>query len=407
MKSQVLQILIQFCMMAIAKKCISSEKPHYRIYKTLEDFRKNNDTFASENNTILENGIMFDFPQLKVVPANGFVTYDADSITYLNLSGKSINVLEIHAFSNLSCLQVLDLSNNDLWNLNRDMFSDLANLKYLDLKMNNLSVLGSETFGNLLNLKVLDLSHNNISNISNNAFNAGSKLDTLILSFNILRQIPQGIGNLKQLKKLYLDHNYLAIVKTTSLKPCRKLKILDLTENQAVILRLGNDTLNPRYLQVLNLSSNYLLYFNISEVVGMFANSSTAIDLNENQFSCNIWKSYLQEFKKFNVTISPGRNFSAFRQINGIACDNLNITEIKDPNFIDFLNSKQKSKAVKRDESSNSQANSSNICVIVIFSIMASVVCTSLIAYFILKRKTRFYFTNIASDSIHITRSEF
>ncbi|KAM5154435.1 toll-like receptor 9 [Callospermophilus lateralis] len=262
----------------------------------------------------------------------------------LDLSRNNLVTIQPQMFSNLSHLQCLSLSHNNIAQaVNGSEFRLLTSLQVLDLSHNKLDLYHGRSFTELPNLKALDLSYNsqafgmqgvghNLSfvaqlhtlqflslaynnihsrvswklsstslqalDFSGNAvshmwgegdlylhfFQGLRGLLRLDLSQNLLHTLlPRYLDNLpKSLQLLRLSHNYLAFFNWSCLALLPNLKALDLAGNQ--LKALSNGSLpNGTQLQRLDLSSN-----RISSVdPGFFA---LAVELKEVNLSHNALK---------------------------------------------------------------------------------------------------------------------
>jgi Leucine-rich repeat (LRR) protein len=176
----------------------------------------------------------------------------------LLLGDNHIIRIEDEAFSNLTDLNILDLSNNRLRGLigfNAKTFVGLNNLLSLSLQGNPLGVVRDEVFlfSNLANLTTLNLSHCDISVIGEHAIQLLGQLTSLDLSWNVMTSLPAEVfdglirlrslnlqhnqiliigeefGNLISLKYLLLNHNNIVLVKDSTFIPPMQAKALTLS----------------------------------------------------------------------------------------------------------------------------------------------------------------------------------
>ncbi|CAG9760596.1 unnamed protein product [Ceutorhynchus assimilis] len=298
-----------------------------REFATLVEYQGNRISFNPSDSDFLGNRLNFSFQSISRLNKNAFVSYTSEYVFSCDLSAKYIKRIDDGAFFSLSCLQFLDLSYNMITILNTDMFLGLNNLKLLNLRYNLINYLPADAFNNMPKLEALDISHNNISEMHKFTFDRIPYLKILDLSHNFMKHIQyMYFNNLGDLEQLYLDHNAIAIIHTNLFSKNTKLRKLDLSVNGMVLLYIVKYSFNPETFQVFNISNNYLLDLNLTEWIDEFSNFKTIIDLNENQFCCKDWKFYIWNLKKYNITIAPGRNFTANHNVNGILCDNLNYT---------------------------------------------------------------------------------
>ncbi|XVF19595.1 hypothetical protein REPUB_Repub11eG0124400 [Reevesia pubescens] len=176
-----------------------------------------------------------------------------DSLIHLNLSDNSLTEVEQLPWKNI---QVLDLRSNLIQGYLP--IPPSATIVFLILN-NNLSGQISDLICNVSSLQVLDVSFNNLSGIIPACFgNLAKRLYLLNLRMNKLQgTIPSTFAKGCKLKSINLNSNQLEGALSRSILNCRRLKILDLGNNKI------NGTFphwlgNLQELQVLVLKSNQL-----------------------------------------------------------------------------------------------------------------------------------------------------
>ena len=178
---------------------------------------------------------------------------DLSSLYNLDLSNNDLTSFP-DIFGDLSSLQSLSLSNNDLTSL-PDIFGDLSSLQYLYLSNNDLTSL-PESFGNLPSLYSLDLSSNALTSLPESFGNLPS-LYSLDLSSNALTSLPESFGNLPSLYSLDLSSNALTSL-PESFGNLPSLYSLDLSSNALTSLPESICNINIYSDQGMNLSYNNL-----------------------------------------------------------------------------------------------------------------------------------------------------
>ena len=129
-----------------------------------------------------------------------------DRLTFINLSRNAIQNINRQALKNLSSLEEIDLSNNQLFSMHalRGVFSELfrytRQIKVINLSSNKLTYLPTRTFASNINLKELDLSNNTLQQIT---FDISYLLN---LSFLDLRF--NAINYLDKQSQTFLDNLY-------------------------------------------------------------------------------------------------------------------------------------------------------------------------------------------------------
>lgn len=138
----------------------------------------------------------------------------------MDLSDLGIKKLPVHIFDGFENLKHLSLGNNQLSTINISLFKPLKNLVSLDLSYsmspedieeNAIFELEEKIFINLTNLQLLDLSGNQIEFLPDGILDGLYNLEALNLSYNLLALLPISIGNCINLEELYLEANFLPI----------------------------------------------------------------------------------------------------------------------------------------------------------------------------------------------------
>ncbi|KAM3620389.1 uncharacterized protein V6R79_022410 [Siganus canaliculatus] len=262
---------------------------------------------------------------LQVVPQNL-----PRSLYRLHLKSNKLEKIPAGTFYNLPNLRELYLQNNHLSNegMDNETFSQLSSLEYLDLSNNNLSVVPKSLPRNLVllhleknsirsipadaltsirNLEYLLLHNNKLRSRSIHpaAFQGLKKLHTLHMYNNLLERVPRGLP--RRAKTLMLLHNFISEIGRNDLILLYTLKELNLSYNKLTSPRLhreafrklrGLETLAlsgnslhtfpmglPRSLQVLEIKNNQLISIPDGALTGM--EKLQKLILSENQLKLN------------------------------------------------------------------------------------------------------------------------
>uniref|UniRef100_UPI0037E7CCC4 podocan n=1 Tax=Semicossyphus pulcher TaxID=241346 RepID=UPI0037E7CCC4 len=202
---------------------------------------------ASNNLEILTMSSNF----LRVVPSNL-----PSSLYRLHLKSNKLEKIPVGAFDNLRNLRELYLQNNLLSNegMDNETFSQLSSLECLDLSNNNLSVVPK---GLPRNLVLLHLEKNSIRSIPGDALTSVRNLEYLLLHNNKLRSRSIHPAAFQGLKKLHTLHMYNNLLERVPRGLPRRAKTLMLLHNS--ISEIGRNDLSLLYtLTELNLSYNKL-----------------------------------------------------------------------------------------------------------------------------------------------------
>jgi len=164
----------------------------------------------------------------------------------------------------LSMLERLDLSYNNIGKLPEAVFCSLHNLVHLNLTRNRLRHLESFHFGSAggqhkcgASLQVLDLSHNNFDTVNSQVFSQLSGLQELYLQGNVISVIgdhgfdglaamsvlnvasnrlvnlaPELFADARALRETYLQNNTINVLAPGLFNELSRLLVLDLSENQ-------------------------------------------------------------------------------------------------------------------------------------------------------------------------------
>ncbi|XP_074281722.1 receptor-like protein EIX2 isoform X2 [Silene latifolia] len=147
----------------------------------------------------------------------------------------------------LKQLEALDLSDNDFTFSSIPRFmGSMKQLRYLAIANASLGGLVPYELGNLTNLESLDLSYNNLSSIES-SLRFPSNLEYLDLSYNNLSgKIPTSIGKLSKLQTLYISYNPLegTVLSEPHLGNLSSLNDLEIT-NTMLTLNLSSDWVPP------------------------------------------------------------------------------------------------------------------------------------------------------------------
>lgn len=102
-------------------------------------------------------------------------------------------------------LEIIDFGNNEIVEILTDTFSDLINLKNIILKENKIIRINSKAFNNLSKLELVDLSYNDIKEITE-LFHVTDSLEIIDFSENQISEIQVDVfSGLKNLKNINLS----------------------------------------------------------------------------------------------------------------------------------------------------------------------------------------------------------
>ena len=182
------------------------------------------------------------------------------NMTYLDISHNRFSTLDINFATDIPRLKQLISPSSNVSYLYPVESSLIIGLETIDLSNNNIPSFDISDPENctLSNLHDIQLQNNKLSHISESFFNCTSRLESLDLSRNMLTMQDlnrAGLANLKNLSYLYLHNNRIGI-----------LSVNAYTASDTI----GSDTFpNLEGLKVLDLSSNFLLEFKVSQPLSL------------------------------------------------------------------------------------------------------------------------------------------
>lgn len=191
-------------------------------------------------------------------------------LKHLNMSYNRLrDALAFHFSSSLSTrvskkcgtsLKTVDLSGNNIDNLPPAIFSGLNQLNELKLSNNGLNLIADRAFEGLLALLKLDLSVNRLNSLPPELFNEAKNVQEIYLNNNSINVLAPGIfTELSQLLVLDLSTNELTSewINSATFKGLSRLVLLDISYNKITKLEqnIFKDLTN---LQVLRIQDNYI-----------------------------------------------------------------------------------------------------------------------------------------------------
>lgn len=220
--------------------------------------------FAFANLTLLENIILSD-NQIKVLSVNAFAHHR--DLAFISLDSNEIVEINRNVFVDLPSLEKLFLTNNKITTIHDKAFIHLINLEELEMDRNSLFSLNSETFSGLRKLERLDLSGNSLEVIGDNTFLPLINLKSLNLQGNKIQMLDEkAFHGLSNLVSLSLAHNNLTTL-----------------ENVKIFEGLPN-------LTMLNLKSNQLTELKaevMAPILSNFYGSTSNLDVEDNNMPCD------------------------------------------------------------------------------------------------------------------------
>lgn len=216
------------------------------------------------------------------------------SFTKQSISLASLPKIDDFSFQWLTCLEHLNMEDNDISGIKSNMFTGLINLKYLSLSnsFTSLQTLTNETFVSLAHspLHILNLTKNKISKIESGAFSWLGHLEVLDLGLNEIGQelTGQEWSGLENIFEIYLSYNkYLqltknsfALVRSLQRLMLRRVALKNVDCSPSPFQPLGN-------LTILDLSNNNIANINDDMLEGL--EKLEILDLQHNNLA-RLWK---------------------------------------------------------------------------------------------------------------------
>ncbi|CAB3255924.1 unnamed protein product [Arctia plantaginis] len=253
---------------------------------------ENIDSFAFGNLTLLEEISLSD-NQIKTLSVNAFAHHR--DLTSIALDTNNLQEINRNVFVDLPSLEKLFLTNNQITTIHDKAFVHLLNLRELEIDRNNLFSLNSETFSGLKKLRKLDLSGNSLEVIGDNTFLPLTNLESLNLDGNRIQMLDEkafyGLGNLQVLS---LVHNNLTkIDNPKTFESLHSLSVLSLKSNKLIELRA--EILAP--------------------ILNNFYSNTSNLDVEDNNFPCDCHLDW------FMTLINKTQNINLKIAIENLKCN--------------------------------------------------------------------------------------
>ncbi|XP_061717880.1 connectin-like [Cydia pomonella] len=222
------------------------------------------------------------------------------SVQEMTLTKNQIIVINKHAFNNLPNLTVLTLDENKIKELVTETFYELPVLQKLYLTNNSISVIQDGAFRHLVNLAELELDRNNIVTLKKECFDGLANLKRLDLRKNKLAVLESfTFTELWNLQELLLDYNEIYILAQRTFDGLSLLKKLSLSHNKLVTLA-GGLFEGVRGLSALDLRHNKLQRFtmdNLRPIYDNLKNQNSYINLDGNDFNCDCHLAWMHKLR--------------------------------------------------------------------------------------------------------------
>ncbi|KAM6962426.1 podocan [Aplochiton taeniatus] len=194
--------------------------------------------------------------KLEKIPTGVFNSLSNLRELYLQGNLLTNNGMDNESFSQLSSLECLDLSNNNLSVVPQGLPRGLV---LLHLEKNSIRSISGDALTHVRSLEYLLLHNNQLRSHSIHpaAFQGLKKLHTLHMYNNLLERVPRGLP--RRAKTLMLLHNAISEIDRNDLIALFKLTELNLSYNQLTSPKLHHGAFRKlRLLETLDLSGNSL-----------------------------------------------------------------------------------------------------------------------------------------------------
>lgn len=255
-------------------------------------------------NLIASNNRLVEFPS-RLFP-------NENQISHIDLSYNKIKRIDPDALDGAKCLEILNLSHNQLIHLDPFVFNHRAPV-----------------------LSILDLSNNQLRNLSEKTFESSFSLKQLDLSYNFIGNLKFGtLSCLIYLEYLNLKSTNMSYIQPGTFTYQRRLTTLDLSENKLRKMNFAQSMPVNCYLKSLRLGKNRL-----KELKGLrngLFPRLNLFDIQHNKFNCTYLRHFIKHFNwdKIQLVTDPKSIDPKKPNVRGISCEVIinNGTECHLPN---------------------------------------------------------------------------
>lgn len=194
--------------------------------------------------------------------------------------------LDNDTFVNMSGLEKLDLSSNNIRKIPKGSFTGLQNLQYLNLKNSTIFYIDIGSFDGLTSLKFLSLERNPFPNrtFCPEVFAGLRNLEELELAYCAITHLPLDIfKRLPSLRRLDLNRNQIKTIDSVVFSPLTRLEWINLSWNMLSAWSTRLFKHNPK-MTALYVNNNKITHFTKAILEDILVLDT--LDLSGNLFNC-------------------------------------------------------------------------------------------------------------------------
>lgn len=223
------------------------------------------------------------------------------SVERLHLSGIQIGEIDINPFREFNHLIELRLSNAGLSSFNLSHINNISNLEVLDISGNNLKEIQGVTFlSKAINLKQLHLQDNQITNIKGLINHLGSSVNMLKISGNYVGEITSNtFSTCNKLEYLHMCATNLTRFDFSSIEYLTNLKVLEICNNNFEFANFTIPSNEFTQMEYLDLNMNKLTELDTLSPVQF--PGIVVLKISHNRFNCSYSKLFKLRWRKLHA----------------------------------------------------------------------------------------------------------
>lgn len=197
------------------------------------------ETNKNAKNCCTAEDLFIEYPKTKISKLNGVQGLN-NTVQHFLADKQSIKFFPFQLSQQFPNLERIEIQKSGLIALHGMDFDGFSKLVEIVMNGNNLSSISRGTFDAIPQLELLDLSSNNIVSLPSRIFTSLTRLHTLLLSNNrIVRFVADILPRRNVIDAMRLDNNQLEFIETKTIRFLRKAKIIDLTRNVCIDMKIA------------------------------------------------------------------------------------------------------------------------------------------------------------------------